>query len=208
MPLVAKVAVEKTGFTFDKLFSYAIPDALQMAVCRGVRVLIPFGKGNRLSQGMVFSIDEEKAIGLKPVISVLDEAPVLTEEGFAIVSFMVDTTFCTYYDAVRCLIPSGLSVAAATRFSIAPGFYHDTIPNMPPDQQQLIRLMLSADGQREIDLLFSGPGSGNRILTAEAMSEKGILHFKPIKEVHGHKPSEVFIGCFLGIAIGVAFAVL
>lgn len=175
MPLVAKVAVEKTGFTFDKLFSYAIPDALQMAVCRGVRVLVPFGKGNRLSQGMVFSIDEEKAIGLKPVISVLDEAPVLTEEGFAIVSFMVDTTFCTYYDAVRCLIPSGLSVAAATRFSIAPGFYHDTIPNMPPDQQQLIRLMLSADGQREIDLLFSGPGSGNRILTAEAMSEKGIL---------------------------------
>lgn len=41
-----------------------------------------------------------------------------------------------------------------------------------------------------------------------SLSEKGILYFKPIKEVHGHKPSEVFIGCFLGIAIGVAFAVL
>ena len=159
MPLVAKVAVEKTGFTFDKLFSYSVPAALQQSICRGVRVLVPFGKGNRLSQGMVFSVDDETVIGTKPIISVLDEEPILNEEGFTIIEFMVDTTFCTYYDAVRCLIPSGLSVAAKTRFSIASDFYQDTIPNLPTDQQELIRLMLRADGQRELDLLFTGPGS-------------------------------------------------
>lgn len=175
MPLVAQVAVEKTGVTFDKLFSYSVPAALEDAVCRGVRVLVPFGKGNRLSQGMVFSVEEKADIGIKPVISVLDETPILNEEGFSIVEFMVDTTFCTYFDAVRCLIPSGLSVAAKARFSIAPGFYQDTIPNLPPDQQQLIRLMLKADGQRELDLLFTGPGSGSRILTAEKMVEEKIL---------------------------------
>jgi len=41
-----------------------------------------------------------------------------------------------------------------------------------------------------------------------ALDDKDILKFKPIKEVHGHKPAEVFIGCFLGVAIGIAFAVL
>lgn len=40
------------------------------------------------------------------------------------------------------------------------------------------------------------------------LDNQNILKFKPIKEVHGHKPAEVFIGCFLGIAIGIAFAVL
>lgn len=40
------------------------------------------------------------------------------------------------------------------------------------------------------------------------LDEQDILKFKPVKEVHGHKPAEVFIGCFLGIAIGVAFSVL
>ena len=85
MPLVAQVAVEKTGVTFDKLFSYSVPAALEDAVCRGVRVLVPFGKGNRLSQGMVFSVEEKADIGIKPVISVLDETPILNEEGFSIV---------------------------------------------------------------------------------------------------------------------------
>lgn len=41
-----------------------------------------------------------------------------------------------------------------------------------------------------------------------SLCEKEILKFKPVKEVQGHKPAEVFIGCFLGVAIGIAFAVL
>ncbi len=35
-----------------------------------------------------------------------------------------------------------------------------------------------------------------------------IEEYKPIKEVQGHKPAEVFIGCLLGFLIGVAFSVL
>ena len=41
-----------------------------------------------------------------------------------------------------------------------------------------------------------------------ALDERDILKFKPIKEVHGHKPAEVLIGCFLGVTVGIAFAVL
>lgn len=41
-----------------------------------------------------------------------------------------------------------------------------------------------------------------------SLNNQGILQFKPIKEVQGHKPSEVFIGCFWGVAIGIAFSVL
>ncbi|MBO5137319.1 MAG: divergent PAP2 family protein [Spirochaetaceae bacterium] len=40
------------------------------------------------------------------------------------------------------------------------------------------------------------------------LDNQDILKFKPIKEVQGHKPAEVFVGCFLGIVIGIAFAVL
>ena len=131
MPRTALVAVEKTGFTFDRLFSYAVPSALAGSVARGKRVLVPFGRGNRLSQGMVFSVSETDDGGLKPVVSVLDEEPILDEEGFSIVEYMVDTVFCTYFDAVRCLIPAGLSVSAKERFSIPSGFFKDSIPLHP-----------------------------------------------------------------------------
>ena len=166
MPLVAMVAVEKTVFTFDKLFSYAVPPELETAVRRGVRVLVPFGRGNRLSQGMVFSVSRESAGNCKQIISVLDEQPLLNEEGFAIVEFMTDTTFCTYYDAVRCLIPSGLSVVARESFTVCKDFSRGILPNLDVDEQSLMKLMLQSDSRRETDLLFYGPGSAARIRTA------------------------------------------
>lgn len=42
----------------------------------------------------------------------------------------------------------------------------------------------------------------------KTLAEKNIIEFKPIKEVQGHTPAEVAIGCLLGFFIGVAFSVL
>ena len=41
-----------------------------------------------------------------------------------------------------------------------------------------------------------------------AMQDHSLMSFNPIKEVQGHKPIEVFVGCLLGISIGTAFAIL
>ncbi len=40
------------------------------------------------------------------------------------------------------------------------------------------------------------------------LAQKEIIDFKPIKEVQGHTPAEVAIGCLLGFFIGLAFSVL
>ncbi|MCR5080473.1 MAG: divergent PAP2 family protein [Treponema sp.] len=42
----------------------------------------------------------------------------------------------------------------------------------------------------------------------KTLSEKEIVDYKPIKEVQGHTPSEVIVGCFLGFFVGLAFSVL
>ncbi len=42
----------------------------------------------------------------------------------------------------------------------------------------------------------------------EELALKNLLSFKRIKEVHGHKPFEVIMGCVLGCAIGTAFSLL
>ena len=72
MELVAEVAVESALFYFDRLFSYRIPAEIRQQIRRGVRVLVPFGRGNRKVQGLVFSIKQEDADRqLKSILAVL-----------------------------------------------------------------------------------------------------------------------------------------
>ena len=111
---VARVAVEKTLYGFDKLFTYIIPDALSAACKPGVRVLLPFGRSKTLRQGIVFEVsdiselaDEERE-RLKPINAVTDSAPVLSDELIRLACEIRERTFCTYFEAARVMLPSGL----------------------------------------------------------------------------------------------------
>ena len=42
----------------------------------------------------------------------------------------------------------------------------------------------------------------------KSLDEKGIVEYHSIKEVNGHTPMEVLLGCLLGFFIGLAFSLL
>lgn len=110
--LIAGIAVDKTVYHFDKIFSYKIPQDLNISP--GQRVLVPFGKGNRLRQGMVLNIREDYEENLKEISSVLDKEPLFTQEMLKTVQFIHDRYFCTYYDAVRVMLPAGINYQIST----------------------------------------------------------------------------------------------
>ena len=51
--IVAKVAISRASYSFDALYSYSVPEELAQKVKSGVRVLVPFGRGNRKAVGFV-----------------------------------------------------------------------------------------------------------------------------------------------------------
>ncbi len=104
---VAKIALQGATLSFDKLYSYAVPENMKLS--KGCRVLVPFGKGNLKKQGMVFELLSEDTSGLKPIISVIDSEPVLTEEFTQMCKYMQESIFCTYYDAVNAILPTGIT---------------------------------------------------------------------------------------------------
>ncbi len=104
---VAKIALQGATSSFDKLYSYTVPENMKLS--KGCRVLVPFGKGNLKKQGMVFDLKSEEASGLKPIISVIDSEPVLTEEFIEMCKYMQESIFCTYYDAVNAMLPTGIT---------------------------------------------------------------------------------------------------
>ena len=96
---VVRIAVEQATFSFDKLYSYLWPAACGVPQV-GVRVLVPFGGGNRTRQGLVMEcVEQAETAGLKAVSSVMDEKPLLSPEMVALAQFMQERTFCTLFDA-------------------------------------------------------------------------------------------------------------
>ena len=88
--LTVKVAVENTTYVFDKLFDYLVPSAFTDFVQVGKRVLIPFGRGNKKKQGIIFELspvsDDIPVEKLKSICSVLDDEPVLSK--YFVVDFL------------------------------------------------------------------------------------------------------------------------
>ena len=80
---IAKVAVSRAVYAIDKPYDYWIPKELEKELVPGIWLLVPFGSGNRETDGIVLSIREEGEGGpsLKAIQSKLDDAPVLDHKG-------------------------------------------------------------------------------------------------------------------------------
>lgn len=71
--------------------------------------MIPFGGGNRKRQGLIVELDAEAEVEkLKPICEVLDREPLLSEEMVDLALWIKERTFCTIFDVVRSMIPTGL----------------------------------------------------------------------------------------------------
>ena len=108
MPKTVGVAVSNATFHFDKLYTYAVMPDQQNAVKLGSMVLVPFGRGSRARMGVVLACESEPESA--KLIFLFDVAPAsacLTPELLRLVHFLKERTFCTYYEAVKAVIPYG-----------------------------------------------------------------------------------------------------
>ena len=109
MARIAKIAVSASTYAIDRPYDYLIPSPLEGTVQPGMRVAVPFGRGNRVSDGIVLAVgSREDGEKLKSILALLDEEPLLDEDAIRLALWMREQYFCTVYDAVRAMIPAGL----------------------------------------------------------------------------------------------------
>ena len=117
--MIARVVVENAAYSFDIPFSYQVPQQMQPDIRPGCRVLVPFGKANRAKQGLVLALEEGgEQENLKPLKTLLDYQPLLDSEQLWLLELLHRRTFCTYYEALRALVPSGLTVKVRVMCSL------------------------------------------------------------------------------------------
>lgn len=173
--LIAAVAVEKTAASFDDLFDYVVPDYLAGAVRAGARVIVPFGRGNRKRAGVVFSVGErETEAKLKEIYSAADDGIFLSAEMLEIAQWLRETTFCTYYDAVRSMLPAGLSLMISEEYALAEDPPQTALSGA---EQKLIDEYYALDGEKERAALLTK--TENR-RTVAALAAKGVIQKKEL----------------------------
>ena len=114
--MIAKIAVSAATFAIDKPYSYRIPEGMTLAP--GQRVMLPFGRANRRCEGIVLSLENGDEDKLKAVERCLDGEPILTQNQLKLAAFLRERYFCTFYDAVRAILPAGLWFRARAAFSL------------------------------------------------------------------------------------------
>lgn len=113
MAVAVQVAVNNATFHFDKLYSYLVPEQLQDNVFIGSMVLVPFGNTKMPRMAVVLKtqlIEGDRK--LKSIIDVAPEKAMLTGELLDLVYYLKEQTFCTFYDAVKAIIPYGAQYKA------------------------------------------------------------------------------------------------
>ena len=195
MPKTVGVAVSNATFHFDKLYTYAVMPDQQDTVKLGSMVLVPFGLGSRARMGVVLACDAEpESAKLKYLFDVAPASACLTPELLRLVHFLKERTFCTYYEAVKAVIPYGAQYKPAvaadgvtpvlqkqlTRHTETSSRLVGGLPQKPkPTAKQLAAVALLGGGPRTLNEL-EDKGISRAVL--DNLCAKGVLECSKVNK--------------------------
>ena len=149
--MIAKIAVSAANFAIDKPYSYFVPDGL--SVQPGVRVIVPFGRGNRQCEGVVLSTEEGSPVNLKAVEQVLDTEPLLSDTMLRLAAFLRNRCYCSFYDVIRAMLPAGLWFRTTEHYSLTEDRSWQEKSLRQKDAAAVLKLLSDCGGSCDGDIL-------------------------------------------------------
>ncbi len=165
---IAKIAVEAATYAIDKPYSYAVPAGFDVSV--GCRVLVPFGRGNRTSEGVVLSLEEGVPTGaLKALRLNLDGTSVIAPREIRLALWMRQRYFCTFYDAIRTILPAAVWYRYQELWQLK-----DACPDEPFTEKETALCRMLADGPKETATLKEAYGE-SILHVLRTLEKRGVL---------------------------------
>lgn len=182
MGFSAKIAVSKAVYAIDKPYDYRVPALLENRLQPGMRVLVPFGSGNRGAEGMVLALAPgENPAAKKEILAALDEGPVLNEKGVKLALWMREHYFCTVYDAVKAMLPAGLYFALRNTVAIQAGVDREMAyeaAGSSPNAQKLVEILYAWGGEADLEQIRTAFGPKDPNPAIRQLSQQGIVQLE------------------------------
>lgn len=180
MPIrIAKTVLSAATFAIDRPYDYLIPADMD-PLPPGVRVIVPFGAGNRRVEGLILAVEEREDTEkkLKSILTRLDEEPVLDAEGIRLALWVRERWFCTVYDAARAMLPAGLYYALQDCYRLSDGVDKETAleaAGRSRTEQRVVELVAPHLHGLEAVHIREAFGTKDPGPALRALTEKGIL---------------------------------
>ena len=172
---IARVAVAAATYSIDKPYDYIVPESLQQRARIGVRVTVPFGRGNRPSEGVILGIDHEKRHEkLKTILSVPDDESVLGPAQIKLALWLRERYFCTLYDAVKALLPTGLLYRIREIYHLAVERETALEAGVGARESRILETVVAHGGCAELDTIKLACGEEVQAVLQE-LCRRGIL---------------------------------
>ncbi len=168
----AEVVVASYSKEVDRQFHYKIPNDLAEKLSLGVRVLVPFGAGNKTIEGFVTGFCNETNVPLnrlKSIVKIIDEQPVFNEELLELAKFMKEKYYTTLYQCIKCIVPSGSGYKADSLILLAADN-----ARLTKSQQALVSLLFENDGKMLKSEIENELGK-SALSTINTLLQKGIV---------------------------------
>jgi primosomal protein N' (replication factor Y) len=176
----------------DHAFSYRVPAALRARLAVGMRVQAPFGRGDRIATGYCVGLSETVPAreGIKDLVAVLDEEPLLAPDLLRLTRWMADYYLCRWGQVLTAVVPAGAKEKAGTRAAVLLEAVPETeLPDPPPTvtrrQAPVLEKLRALAGPVEARKLARVAGCGPGLLgglvrkgLARRVSRR-IDHFQP-----------------------------
>ncbi len=167
------VAVENTAYHFDMAYSYLVSGEIAQKAKVGCRVMVPFGVGNRLRQGIITGfekVDESKK--LKNVSKLIDETPLVNDEMLKLILWLKERTFCTVFEAFKAVLPVGITNKTVITYTSAP---NADVESMTEDEKTIYEFLLKSNEYKQGAKILSKYGYKNDADILARMAKKGWL---------------------------------
>ena len=174
---LVKIAVSAAAYPIDKPYTYLVPSKLRGALQPGMRVTVPFGRGNRVSEGMVLAVEEgEKTPRIKSIHSIVDSERVMGEEEIRLALWMRGRYFCTFYDAAKTILPAGIWYQLQVMYRIQKETGEE---DLTQGEKTVLATIVSGGGEMEQDDIRALCGEKTAALL-RSLTEKGYLEKREV----------------------------
>ena len=178
---IAKIAVAAAIYAIDRPYDYLVPPGISATLRPGMRVAVPFGPGNRTSEGIVLSRSECEPppdVKLKYIQAQLDTSPMLEERSLRLALWMRERYFCTVYEAARIMLPAGLWFELKDCWRLSPGIDRERLYEAAGSSsggRRLADLLLANDEAAELGQIRLAFGTADSAAAIRLLAEQGVI---------------------------------
>lgn len=159
------------------LFKYKIPEDLMSQDFLGKRVFVPFGK--QYLTGVIVSItDVEPTQEVKPIIEILDEKSIFSENMLKFTKWISEYYFCSWGEVLKAAMPPNFNLDFIKKIKVekAPtSFELDELLMKAPKRAKLLQKIINTEGNITISSLQKDLDIKNISPQLESLIQKGFI---------------------------------